>query len=93
MTSPSTENLSAASMLQQLMKNLSCWACKLQQICMIFSCIHFVSEITDEFLSLAWPMSSLLLLKASQVCLRVPPVYGKMRKGISKNMLDCIYFL
>ena len=53
---------------------------------------NFVSEFTDEFLYSAWQMSSLLLLKASHLCLRVPPVSEKMHKGIIAYMLNCNFY-
>ncbi len=53
---------------------------------------NFVSEFTDDFLYSAWQMSSLLLLKASHLCLRVPPVSEKMHKGIIAYMLNCNFY-
>lgn len=38
-------------------------------------------NVMMSFFSAEWPMSLLLLLKVSQLCLRVPPVYGKMHRG------------
>ena len=83
------ENLCAVSMPLLLMKNLNCWACKLQKVCTIFNLFNFVSQFTDEFLYSAWQMSLLLLLKASRLYLRVPPVSEKMHKGIIEYMLNC----
>ena len=83
------ENLCAVSMLLLLMKNLNCWACKLQKVCTIFNLLNFVSQFTDEFLHSAWQMSLLLLLKASRLYLRVPLVSEKMHKGIVEYMLNC----
>lgn len=42
-----------------------------------------------KFLSPAWLMSLLLLLKVYLLCLRVPPVFGKMRKGIGFGSYLC----
>lgn len=78
------ENLYAVLMLHLLMRNLNCWACELQKVYLVlrlYLSIFYLSLLIKCW-SPVWPMSSLLLLKASPLCLREPPVFGKMHKGM-----------
>jgi hypothetical protein len=80
----SMESLCVVSMLLLLTRNLSCWACKLNNVFKnwVFSlCLPFYTNWFWTF-SVEWPMSLLLHLRAFQLCLRVHPAFGKMHKGI-----------